>query len=71
VGGRVLVVVSTGEVGKAALGLRWAAAAKEAGWVDSAEVALFGPVQEAVARGERSILDALERVRRAGVPVYA
>ena len=68
---RVLLVVSTGETAKAALGLRWAAAASESGWVDSVEVALFGPVQEALARGEKALLDALERVRKAGVPVYA
>ena len=70
-GEKILVVVSTAEKGKALLALNWAARLREKELAPDVKVYLFGPVEELVARGDREILDALERLYGLGVEVLA
>ena len=70
-GGQVLVVVSSADVSKSSLAIRWAAVAARERWVDRVEVALFGPVEDALARGSPPLEEALNMAREAGVPVVA
>lgn len=63
---KVLVIVSTGEIPKASLGIRWAAAAIRNGWVDDVEVVLFGPVEELVAKGEEQLIEPLAELVKLG-----
>lgn len=43
---RVLIIISTGEKGKAAAGLRYAFRAKSEGWMDDVKVIFFGPSEK-------------------------
>ena len=56
---RVLVIVSSGDVGKALTGLMWATNALKRKWVDDVELIFFGPVEELIARDEKSLLEAI------------
>ncbi|MET1128890.1 MAG: hypothetical protein ABWW70_06195 [Thermoproteota archaeon] len=63
---KVLVVVSTSEVEKASLGIRWAAAAVRNKWVDDVEVVFFGPVEEKIAEGDERLLGPLKELIELG-----
>ena len=67
---KVLVIVSTGEIDKAMLGILWATAALRDKWVEDVELVFFGPVEEKIALGDKKLLNAIEEYRKLGkIPV--
>ncbi len=54
-GGKVLVVVSTGEKEKALAGMLWAWNMKKKGLLDDVRVYLFGPIEKLVAEGDSEV----------------
>ena len=63
---KVLVIVSTAETEKAVLGILWAAAAVKEKWVDDLELVFFGPIEEKIALGNKTIMNAIEEYRKLG-----
>ncbi|MCE4599300.1 MAG: hypothetical protein F7C81_03785 [Desulfurococcales archaeon] len=61
---RVLVIISSDNVGKALTGLMWAVNAVRYGWVDDVEVVFFGPVERLIAEGNEDILNAVMELGR-------
>ncbi|MCE4604396.1 MAG: hypothetical protein F7B20_05480 [Aeropyrum sp.] len=56
---KALVIVSSGDKGKALTGIMWATNALKHRWVDEVRLILFGPVEELVANGDEDLLKAL------------
>lgn len=63
---KVLVIVSTAEIEKAALGVLWAAAAIKEGWVEDVELVFFGPIEEKIALGNETIMKAIDEYKKTG-----
>lgn len=67
---KVLVVISSSDVGKALTGFMWTINALKNKWVDDVELVLFGPVERLVSEGNEALLNALlEYSRVKGKPL--
>lgn len=68
---KAVVVVSSRDREKAALGVRWAAAAKRNGWVEDVKVLFFGPSEDLLAEGDEAVMTALKDLKDLGVEAIA
>ncbi|WP_297419535.1 hypothetical protein [Thermococcus sp.] len=62
---KVLVIISSGDE-RALPGFMWSVNALKYGWVEDVEVILFGPVEEAIARGDERFVSWIEKLRELG-----
>ncbi|HDZ35709.1 MAG TPA: hypothetical protein ENH81_02190 [Thermococcus sp.] len=62
---KALVIISSGDE-KALTGFMWATNALKYGWVEDVEVILFGPIEEAVAKGDERLVHWIEELRKLG-----
>ncbi|WP_148882271.1 hypothetical protein [Thermococcus aciditolerans] len=62
---KALVIISSADE-RAIPGFMWAVNAIKNGWAEDVEVILFGPIEDAVARGDERFVPWMERLRELG-----
>ncbi len=70
-GDRILVIVSSGDKGKAFTGLLWASRLKEKGLAGDVRVYLFGPAEKLIADGDEELRSMVRKLIDLGVEVLA
>ncbi len=68
---KVLVIMSSDDVNKAAAGFAWATNALKNKWVDDVEIVLFGPIEKKISEGNEILISWIEKLRQMQKLPYA